>query len=397
MLRILLAWELGGALGHLASLRPLAKAFCQRGCEVFLAARDLSQVRRVFAGLPVVPLQSPWNSRRLQPIDPVVTYADLLLNVGFAELDSLACHVQAWRVLYRALQPQLLVCDHSPTALLAARGQGFPVATAGTGFFVPVDESPLRFLREASDELRPQVAKHEALLLDVLNRIVRASGCQLLDRATQLYHDASIHHFLLTFPELDHFGPRTGAKYWGTWPFGVEGTSFVRSNSVPNIFAYLKPFPALADVLADLSTAPCNTIAYVDSLKESERVKWQSDRLQLLRTPINITRAAEACDLAITNATHGTCIAMLLHGKPLVHVPHFLEQALFAAATERIGVSVTAQPHETFGTRNAILRVVGDPSYTAAANIFRDRYKTHDFETAADEIVNEMARLVTAH
>jgi hypothetical protein len=258
MARILLTWELGGGFGHLMNLRPLAIELAARGHQVFLAAGDLSRVAGVFAagsgqcsvvggqlapgsaegseapsprpsptgrgserGITVLP--APWKTTRTKTVETIVTYADLLLNIGFGDGEAFTVHLQAWRNLYELVQPDLLVCDHSPTALLAARtltaARGtltpalspprrifdpgereegartsprrvpedpalslprpifdpgereirFPVATVGTGFFTPVDESPLRLLRRVPPEELPAVRAREQRLLDIMN------------------------------------------------------------------------------------------------------------------------------------------------------------------------------------------------------------------------------------
>jgi UDP:flavonoid glycosyltransferase YjiC (YdhE family) len=393
MARILLTWELGGALGHLMSLRPLAIGFLERGHEVFLAARDLSRVRTAFAELNVTLLQAPSNTNRSHAI-PVATYADLLLHIGFADANALACHVDAWQTIFKLIKPDLIVCDHSPTALLAARGDDFVVTTAGTGFFCPVDEAPLRLLRPLPPEIQPLLQKNEKFLLETMNRDLQRRSLPPFERAAQLYHDRKIYHFLLTFEELDHFTGRRDAKYWGTWPFGIGGKPFERPATGACVFAYLKPFPALMNVLEDLSTAPFHTVAYVDSLKEADRQRLQSDRLTLPAEPINIAQAAAACDLALTNATHGTCIAMLLQGKPLVHAPHFLEQNLFAAATERLGASLTIDTSDKRGARRAVEQVLTHPQYRASAACFSLRYSGTRFDQVADQIINEMELLL---
>ena len=394
MARILLTWELGGALGHLMSLRPLAATFLARGHEVFLAVRDLSRTRTVFAGLNVRLLPAPSNHRRTQVIQPVVTYADLLLNIGFANDDALASHVEAWQTIFDLVKPDLLVCDHSPTALFSGRGKNFVMTTAGTGFFCPVDESPLRPLRSGHNSLHSAAMRNETLLLDVLNRHLRKRGLPVVDRVTQIYHDPQIHHFLLTFAELDHFQGRKDAKYWGTWPFGMSGQAFRRPPDGTSVFAYLKDFPALMPVLEDLSTAPFHTVAFVDALQERDRDRLQTDHLQLPRTPINIEQAAVGCDVALTNSTHGTCIAMLLQGKPLVHVPYYLEQGLFAGATGRLGASIIARTNDKFGVRRAIQHVVSNINYGAAAKRFAERYRGFRLDQVANEIVDEMEILI---
>jgi UDP:flavonoid glycosyltransferase YjiC (YdhE family) len=393
MSRILLTWELGGALGHLVSLRPLAESFLNLGHQVFLAARSLAQVRHVFNDPRVTLLQAPWNNRRAQLIKPVVTYADLLLTVGFSDEDSLAAHIEAWQSLYKLVEPDLLVCDHSPTALFAARGQRFAVTTAGSGFYCPPDESPLRLMRDMPPDVRTTALKHELYLLDVLNRSLSHRGLPHLSQVSQLYHDGQTRHFLMTLNELDHFGVREDTKYWGMWPFGVAGEAF-RPPGRPCVFAYLKSFPTINKILDDLRGASFYTIAYVDALSHTDRARFQSEKLRISDSLINFREAAENCDVALTNATHATCLAMLLCGKPMVHVPHFLEQFLLAGATERVGAGLIAQGEDPLFTRRAIEQVLADARYRRAALSIAERYHGHRFDLVAEAVVDEMEQLM---
>jgi len=50
-MRIVLTWELGGGLGHMMNLRPLAAELVARGHEVFIAAGDLSRAIDVLGDL----------------------------------------------------------------------------------------------------------------------------------------------------------------------------------------------------------------------------------------------------------------------------------------------------------------------------------------------------------
>jgi hypothetical protein len=152
--------------------------------------------------------------------------------------------------------------------------------------------------------------------------------------------------------------------------------------------------PAVADEIR--TTSFPSLIEWLHRLRADRQVGRLASR-------VAIGLAAQAVTVSIQHRSSraradatDTCIAMLLHGKPLVHLPHFLEQGLFAKATERIGVSVTAQPREALGTRNAILKVVEDPSYARAADVFRDRYCTHNVSASSDQIVDQMVNLVAS-
>jgi hypothetical protein len=60
MATILLAWELGGGLGHFMNLRPVADGLARRGHRVVAALRDLSSARRFLPNQDVTLLQAPF-------------------------------------------------------------------------------------------------------------------------------------------------------------------------------------------------------------------------------------------------------------------------------------------------------------------------------------------------
>ena len=90
---------------------------------------------RVFSKVPITLLPAPWKCRPTAQVNPVVTYADLLLNIGFGDVNCLRAHLQAWRNLFGLVQPDLIVCDHSPMALLAAQGWAFSRGNRGDRLF----------------------------------------------------------------------------------------------------------------------------------------------------------------------------------------------------------------------------------------------------------------------
>ena len=133
---ILLTWELGAGMGHLANLAPLAAGFVERGHRVVAALSDLSHADQAFAGLPVSFLQAPSRARPAGRGDNRArTFAHILRDHGFADAGELRTRVEAWRNLYESVHPDLVVFDHSPTALLAARGLPLRRVLIGTGFF----------------------------------------------------------------------------------------------------------------------------------------------------------------------------------------------------------------------------------------------------------------------
>src|SRR5690242_8008310 len=120
MSRILMTWELGAGYGHLAPLLALAKPLKAKGHEIAFAARDLKTAATLLGGTGIAVHQAPAN---LEPAPGLAlhSFPQILLNTCFDDPEKLHARVQAWRKLYTDFKPDLLVSDHSPTALLAAR------------------------------------------------------------------------------------------------------------------------------------------------------------------------------------------------------------------------------------------------------------------------------------
>ena len=85
--------------------------------------------------------------------------------------------MQAWRSLFDAIAPDLLLADHAPTALLAARGRpGLRRALIGSGFFQPPAQQPLPSLREWERVPAQRLAQSETRVLDTCNAVLAASA-----------------------------------------------------------------------------------------------------------------------------------------------------------------------------------------------------------------------------
>jgi UDP:flavonoid glycosyltransferase YjiC (YdhE family) len=160
------------------------------------------------------------------------------------------------------------------------------------------------------------------------------------------------------------------------------------------VFAYLKPFPALADFLVGLSAMPINSLVYISGTHPVQIEKLRHCRIQFADGPVDLKQAAERCHLAVTNATHGTGVAMLLAGKPLVHLPMYLEQYLFAQATERLGASVTVAAKNAKAALQAIEHVLNIPRYTEAARCFADKHRNDRLEEIYHGIVDELELVI---
>jgi hypothetical protein len=377
MANILLAWELGGGLGHITKLRSLARILVERGHRVVAAARDVPRAGVAFSGSGVVVMAAPARlPGAADRIDPLIGYAHILHNIGFANPRELQALLGAWDAIVDYVRPDLVIVDHAPTALLALRSHHARRVTLGTGFCVPPDVYPLPALRQASafSAFDPeQLARDEDALLEKVNSVLRARECRPLSRLGQIFGDVD-EAMLATFGELDHFGPRPNARYWGVIAASEGATPNWPAGDGSRLFAYLKPFPALDALFGNLRRAGLPTLVFGDGIDAATKKRNACPTLRFADQALNLSEVAASCDLAILNAGHGTLAAMLLAGKPSLLLPLTMEQQLLSVRAVGIGAARIAPRNDPARMMNELQAVLGSSNYARQAKGFAERY-----------------------
>ncbi len=293
-------------------MRPLAEGLSNSGHRIFIVARNLPRAAKIYARLGVRLLQSPAKSEGPCFFRRGSSFAHLLANVGFGTFAEIFGLVDAWRNLFELVQPDLIVFDHSPTALLAARGFPARRVLIGSGYCCPPDTYPLAKIRaDVSPDEAANAQRVEDRILERVNAILKFRAQPTLERLGQLYGDVD-ECFLTTLEELDHYPSRSGAMYWGPingsggksphWP-AAEGK---------RIFCYLKPFPMLADFLKLLNERRYPTLIYPDGINQKIQQRYQSDTLHFSNERLNMAEVGQQCGSAILNAGHGATCDILL-------------------------------------------------------------------------------------
>lgn len=142
MKTILFAAELGAGMGHAVPLLRIAAALRET-----LQARGEENFRAVFAlhDPQLVRAQMTPGDLAIAALRPVshgdirghtASYAEILALSGFARKPDLEAGVAAWDDLFELIKPSVLVADHSPVAVLAARGR-VPTLVTGNAFNAP--------------------------------------------------------------------------------------------------------------------------------------------------------------------------------------------------------------------------------------------------------------------
>lgn len=402
MATILMTWELGGGLGHLMQLQPLAQDLAERGHRVVLALRDLSKAGAVFGGGERLTfLQAPFKvSSPSSPILPSLNFAHILHNIGFEKPQELETLTAAWRNLFRLVRPEVIVCDHSPTALLAARGLSASTCVIGSGFLIPPDQSPLPNLCPWLNADPDQLLRDERRILGTINALLESWGQDPLARITQLYSDAD-ESFLLTFRELDHYPDRRDAEYWGTWNNTTGGRpewSAARADGGKKIYAYLKPFPQLLDVLRVLKELGHPTLAFVPGAEAKLREHFNSpaSMIRIEERPLDLHAVAGECDLAILNGNYASTVHMLLAGKPTLQLPFFLEQSIFAKVIARLGAGLEADQAKIHEVAGRLQQLLTQDRFGEVAGRFAEKYRGFDPRTQLDRMLDRIERLLAA-
>jgi hypothetical protein len=407
MATIILAWELGTGLGHLVNLLPFVHGIRKRGCRIVCAVQELAKAEEFLGAEGISYLQAPIPTPvSANAIDPQRTFAHILHNHGFGDHGTLRAAANAWRNLFELIAPDLIVFDHSPTALLAARGLPAKRALIGTGFFCPLDEYPLADLRPWLPDANDRLCQDEDRVLDNANYVLSAWGQPPLGHLSRLFHDVD-EQFLVTLPELDHYQDRrgslslgpsgnsdVGAKYWGVWPNIGGRLPLWPEGPGKRVFAYLKPFPALPRLLQQLCDLRCRTIVHGNGADANLRSRFASATMRFENDPLDLAEVGTTCDLAILNGNHGTTVSMLLAGKPTLQVPLFLEQGLFSQAVARLGAAVVATPDRPLEVVAGLMELLGSPKHAEAARRFAARYTDYDPQRQIAAIVDRMEELL---
>jgi hypothetical protein len=233
---------------------------------------------------------------------------------------------------------------------------------------------------------------HESRVLDNINAVLDRWAEQPLARVAQLYQPVD-RDFLLTFRELDSYSRPPETEYWDVWSAGMGEPPQWPPGRGRRIFAYLKPFKALPQLLAALNGLPNPSMIFAPGVDPRLRNECRNPTLRFVDKPVEMAQAARECNLAILNGTHATTVAMLLAGKPALHIPIFLEQALNAQAAERLGAAVATSPNESKQTIDALRLLLARDQFAEAAQSFAARYAIFDPNIQIERLVNRAEEL----
>lgn len=338
---ILLAWELGGGMGHVTALVRLARRLKQFDVRLVAAVKNPAAAN-MLAPIGVEILQAPlWPSASMTQAriarSSSATMGDILATAGLADSAGLKRLLQDWDDQFLRIKPDLVVADMAPAAALVARGR-VPLIMVGNGFTLP----PSEMLRFPPLHRQTSPAFDEDETLAVVNAVLKSRGQARLDWLPQIF--AGDARLVLTFPLLDPYRSQRARPADGP----VFESAPQASPQDGGIFAYfsrgysLHPgvVPALMAHASQLRIhAPELSGAQADALKQAGAIVEAG--------PVAPADALASVRLIVHFGGSGLAAEAIAAGVPQLILSMQVEQDLNGSALQAAGLGRLVRAYDT--------------------------------------------------
>ena len=388
-------WELGGGSGHIGGFAAVAKLLDSRHHKVSFVVKDLVKAESLIGNLGFRYFQAPTRHGVSNQHRSAASYSELLLINGFDDEIELRARVKAWINLFEALSPELLIIDHSPTALVAARATAIPYVLFGTGFFAPPEVSPLPSFRTWLQISQNHLEKMDNQVLTLTNKVLKTFNAEPLHTPADLFHCAE--NFLCTFEELDHYPKRKNAPYWGPRFESKSGDKPAwPKKGGKKLFVYIHPYYTnIHKLLETLQAANYSVLVYCPDIPAEFISKYQNQRVSFVDHPVQVDHIAKECNLVICNSGHGLVSAMLLAGMPLLLLPIHVEQLIIARKVTELGAGLFTLPeNKQPDFKKMIDALLSDSKYNQAALRFAEKYADFDLHRKNNAVVERIEEIL---
>jgi UDP:flavonoid glycosyltransferase YjiC (YdhE family) len=388
MARILFCWELGGALGHLSTVQALATRLHALGHELHLAT-----TAAMAANAPRMPVSfhavRAWRHSR-GAVRNVRTYAHVLCNVGYGDPQQLIVQLRAWKEIFRQVRPDVLICESSPTALLAVRGMNIPTINVGLAFSIPPRIYPLPDLHHWEPAGSSSFSNDEDVLTETINTVLAAEQLPPIPRLHDMF--AATYTAVCSVPELDAYCDRPPESHVGEISRLPGQQAHWPAASGKRVFAYLKPFPEVIQLLDALRQRELSALIYAPSLPHALTSKYRNARVHFVDRPLDVSHTLRTASLVITHG-HGLTLQALQAGVPVFGFPLTLEQHIVARRVAALNVGSFCSPWGSNRIAHTLDTLLDDESFTRNAQAFASRYAHLDPDTQATGVATRIAAL----
>lgn len=391
-MNILLAWELGGNWGHVSRDLPVLRRLQAEGHDVRYAVRDATIAPSLCASIGIRCVAAPHAAAIRRMPRGLAGYGAILFADGFGDAAMLEQRLAGWMRLFAEHETDVVVSDHAPAALLAARVAGIRSVAFGSGFEIPPDAAllPSFSVDGAQDEAARRFT--EGLVLFNVNRVLRDQGAPSLQRLAQVFQGRR--NVLTTVAELDHCGARPDATYAGPVQDLPGSMAASWRTTRPRALVYLRGISPVVDrVLQALEAIGAEVIAVVPEMGRLPQLRAD---LQVFRQPISFDGLIETADLVIASGA-GTATTALLAGVPVLVLPANAEQAMLARRVEETGAGMAVGAQTAATVSDAIHRLLNDADFRTAARMFAAKYTSLRTKSAVQTVIDEIRNVSSSH
>lgn len=398
MSNILICWELGADYQHLLSLQSVARFYQAKGYSVWVAARDVSKLKRLFSDVPINIVAAPFTDSAAElGLDKQAprSYADLLRRCGHHHGDALSGLVNAWRSLFSYIKPDLILFDHAPTALLSSRGlmkNGKSVGKVSIGmpFSVPDDNRPAGVFFPG-DLAKNDIVHLEDDLVKIVNKVCIEFSMPRINNLADLFADLDKCIFQ-TYSELNHYGYRSAEQRHKTAYVGAAVPEFSEAAVFPHfkgpkIYCHVKGSAETPILLKTLQAIECSAIVLVDGIPDSIIRAHQSRHISYIDKPVNMQEVLEKTTFAILNGGINSVSLFLKVGTPVALFPLHIEQFLMAKRVEALNAGFQLNLSDVDSALVG-LQKVNSRQKKVAAGLFEEKYRS---DSAHNDLLLQLA------
>jgi UDP:flavonoid glycosyltransferase YjiC (YdhE family) len=384
MARVLMVWEMGSGMGHMDRMLITARALRDRGHEVRMALRDLSRAHTRVSADGFMMMQTPvWLPQMANP-PRLGNYAAVLASAGWLSPVGLAGLVVGWRSLFALNQPDLIICDHAPTAVLASRGSGILTLAMGNSFELPPlgDYFPAMAYWVAGEQAL--CATYDSALLSSCNEALKILGDPPLGKLTDLF--AHTHQALISMPEFNHYAgyradtPMLGPAYVDNigvapvWPVDMA------KHERPKIFAYLAPtYSRFEPLMNAIKASGLASLIHAKGISAQAAARLGGPNMRFESSAVRMDEVLQQASIVVSHASLGTVCAAALAGKIQLGLPQHTEQEMVSRRLSETGVGLAVSSHlqttQVVDFVKLLQRLINEPSFAISAKALAEKSK----------------------
>jgi hypothetical protein len=344
MASVILCSELGRGFGHLAKLADYAVELEAQGYSVKLVCSDLHDAHQIPEFFDIAIFQAPvFREASLElGVDDVdyLNYSTILRRNGYRDIHTLAPLLRGWLHIQATLNADIVVADHAPTAILAAKLLKIPSIITGSGYCVPPLTTPLKSVQPWRDVPEAELTIEDQALLRVVNDTVveLGFGDVRLKNAKELFEESA--QWIFSIPEMDHYGARD-QPYVVRWTNSTPRLSPVWPRAqgdkiLVNLHADSLYLHALLEQL-QLSNLP--VLAVIPEVSNGMMERYHNTNINLQREMVDLKQAVDQCNVFINDADHDIVYELMSYGVPSIFLPSRADQIMLAYQLSQQGYS----------------------------------------------------------